>query len=52
MDNNNQIIAIQQHQALDLVANQAEPHPNTVLNPPANKAKYLLKSAKAPPTNT
>jgi len=52
MDKNNQIITIQQHQALDLVANQAGRHQNTALNPPVNKAKYPLKSAKTPLTNT
>ena len=52
MDKNNQIITIRQHQAQDLEANQVEPRQNTVLNPPVNKAKSPLKSAKTPPINT
>jgi hypothetical protein len=52
MDKNNQVIIIQQPQAQDLEANKAEPHQNTVLNPPVNKAKSPLKSAKNPLINT
>ncbi len=53
MDRNNLIIITQQLQAQDQAANQAvEPHQNTVLNPPVNKAKSPLKSAKTPLINT